>query len=250
MIYKIGRVMKKFLVRIICCLIPSEKRRLELRLKYIKGLKIENNRIVLVAPDGTRRNVRSVRGCEFMFSGSNNYIELHEPVRVKLKVHVSSNVNIKILPSLGGVLHIYKGRGESAHTNNVVIGKGFSSSGSVKFELAFGGCGDITIGEDCMFAYNINVRTGDYHTIFDKDTGRVLNYNRDVVIGNHVWVASDVFMGKGTKISDNSVVGAHSVVTRAFDESNVVVAGVPARVVKTGINWNRLCMSDYEKSLQ
>lgn len=241
--------MKKFFIHFLCCFVPSKRCRQHIRLKYLKGVDTGNNHIVLVAPDGGRREVRSVPGCEFIFMGSDNYVELHEPVRVKLKVQVSSNVRIKILPVKGAVLHIYKGSGESAHINNVTIGRNFSTSGYVKFELAYGGGGDITIGDDCMFAYNINIRTGDYHTIFDNDTGRVLNYNRDVVIGNHVWVASDVFIGKGAKISDNSVVGAHSVVTRMFEDTNVIVAGVPARIVKTGINWDRRCMSDYEKSL-
>lgn len=108
----------------------------------------------------------------------------------------------------------------------------------------------MTIGMGCMFSWNIEIRTGDYHTIIDKETRKILNYNEDVIIGNHVWVGSDVYIGKGVKIADNSVVGAHSVVTRKFDETNVVIAGVPAKIVKRNIDWNYRSVSLYKKTIQ
>ncbi len=37
-------------------------------------------------------------------------------------------------------------------------------------------------------------------------------------------------------IADNCIVGAGSLVTKKFEEPNVVIAGHPAKVIKTGIN--------------
>ena len=46
-------------------------------------------------------------------------------------------------------------------------------------------------------------------------------------------------IGKNVSIADNSIVGWGSIVTRRFDEPNVVIAGIPARIVKRGIDWDR-----------
>lgn len=81
------------------------------------------------------------------------------------------------------------------------------------------------------------INTSDYHGIFDASTGERLNKARSIYIGDKVWLAPFVTVLKGTTIKNDSVVGTHSVVTKAFDESNVVIAGNPARIVKHNICW-------------
>lgn len=97
----------------------------------------------------------------------------------------------------------------------------------------------IDIGRDCMLSTDILIRTGDKHSILDMHSGQRLNPSRDVRIGDRVWIGRGVQVLKGTVLHPESVVGACSVVSRAFDEGNCVVAGVPARVVKQGIRWDR-----------
>jgi len=53
-----------------------------------------------------------------------------------------------------------------------------------------------------------------------------------VVLGDNVWVGDHATVLKGVTIGNNSVVAARSVVTKDVPD-NVVVAGNPARVVKT-----------------
>jgi acetyltransferase-like isoleucine patch superfamily enzyme len=97
----------------------------------------------------------------------------------------------------------------------------------------------VLIGDDCMFAYDIDLRTGDSHTIIDLATNERINYAQDIVIGNHVWIASHVSVLKGVKISDNSIVATRAVVTKAFPEKNILIGGVPAKKMKENINWDR-----------
>jgi len=52
-----------------------------------------------------------------------------------------------------------------------------------------------------------------------------------------VWVGARALILKGTRVPPDSVVAAAAVVTQAFDEPGVVLAGHPARVVKRGIRW-------------
>lgn len=97
----------------------------------------------------------------------------------------------------------------------------------------------IIIGQDCMFANDIDIRTGDSHSIFDKDSGKRINYAEDVIIDDHVWLASHCRILKGSHIKKDSIVGTNSVVTKKFSEGSVVIAGSPARVVKKNITWDR-----------
>jgi acetyltransferase-like isoleucine patch superfamily enzyme len=97
----------------------------------------------------------------------------------------------------------------------------------------------VRIGEDCMFAYDIDIRTGDSHPIIDLTSGARVNSAEDVFIGKHVWVAAHAVLLKGVSILDDSVVATGSVVTKSYGESGVVIAGNPAEIVKRQIKWVR-----------
>lgn len=97
----------------------------------------------------------------------------------------------------------------------------------------------INIGKDCMFAYDIDLRTGDSHSIIDSVTNERINYAKNICIGNHVWIASHVLVLKGVHISDNSVVATGAVVTKSFEEENILIGGMPAKKIKGNINWTR-----------
>ncbi len=97
----------------------------------------------------------------------------------------------------------------------------------------------VIIGQDCMFAYDIDIRTGDSHSIIDRTTGVRINAARDVTIGNHVWVAAHAIILKGVTIADDCVIGTGSVVVDSLAEPGVIAAGNPAKVIKRQITWTR-----------
>ena len=107
----------------------------------------------------------------------------------------------------------------------------------------------ISVGKNCMFSWGIDVWCTDAHTITDLE-GNVMNNAESVEIGDHVWIGRDVKVGKNTKISSNSFVGWGSIVTHKFTEENVSIAGVPAKIVKCGINWSPLYKERYLESLE
>ena len=49
----------------------------------------------------------------------------------------------------------------------------------------------------------------------------------------------DTILLKNTQVADNSIIGAASVVTKKFNDSNVIIAGNPAKVIKGDITWER-----------
>jgi maltose O-acetyltransferase len=54
----------------------------------------------------------------------------------------------------------------------------------------------------------------------------------ETVIGNGCWVGAGAIILKGVHLGDRSIVGAGAVVTKSFPAGSIV-AGVPARLVKT-----------------
>lgn len=103
----------------------------------------------------------------------------------------------------------------------------------------------LTIGDNCLFSWGIKARTSDGHSIVDLSTNRAVNLPKDISIADRVWVGEDVSFLKGSMISSDSVVGSRSVVTKAFESPNVVIAGFPAIVVKENIKWDRRRPSEY-----
>lgn len=94
----------------------------------------------------------------------------------------------------------------------------------------------VKIGKDCMFSAQTIVRTSDAHSILN-DEGKRINYGKDVVIGNHVWVGYGANILKGTSIGNNAIVGTQSVVAGMSIPAGSVAAGNPAKIVKKEINW-------------
>lgn len=95
----------------------------------------------------------------------------------------------------------------------------------------------INIGERCMFANGIEIRTGDSHSIIDLETNVRINPAKSVFISNHVWLASNVIVLKGVHIGKDTIVGAASLVTKDLP-SNSITGGVPAKVIKQNVTWN------------
>lgn len=102
----------------------------------------------------------------------------------------------------------------------------------------------ISIGSECLFSSNINIMASDTHCVLDKN-GTLLNYGNSIEIGHHIWVGADVKINKNTQISDNSVVGSGSIVTKKFTESNVIIADIPAKIVKRDITWDKRRPNQY-----
>lgn len=91
------------------------------------------------------------------------------------------------------------------------------------------GGGNIVIGEYCQIANNVIIVTTNH--LLNKDLYYGNIENKDVVIGNNVWIGSGAKIMPGVNIGNNSVIGAGAVVTKDV-EADVIVGGVPAKLIK------------------
>lgn len=91
-----------------------------------------------------------------------------------------------------------------------------------------------------MFSEDVEIRNGDSHSILDlARSSERINSAQPVMIGNHVWIAAHARVLKGAAIPDNCIVANSSVLTSKFTEEHSLYGGVPAKLLKSGINWSR-----------
>ena len=110
----------------------------------------------------------------------------------------------------------------------------------------------VTIGKDCMFSSDVNLWPSDAHVIFDKANNIINRPNeKSIIIGDHVWVGYGVTILKNTKIASGCIIGAKSVVSGEFNNSNSIIvgSGTDIREVKHNINWDRRSICLYERDI-
>lgn len=102
----------------------------------------------------------------------------------------------------------------------------------------------IIIGARCAIGWGTSILDSDFHTAETLDVvGSRLERVPDrtlsgaVRLADHVWLGSDVKVLKGVSIAAGCIVAAGSVVTRDVTQENVLVGGIPARLLKEGVTW-------------
>lgn len=183
-----------------------------------------NNQITLPSK---RRNIH------IFINGNNNVIDIPDScVLTNTRISISGdNCELRVSEKarfLGPVRITIQDGGK------LFIGENCGLRG-VRFDI----CNNsVTIGKLVMFSYGILIRNHDSHKIFEKDGILQLNKPKDIVIGDHVWIAEATTILKGVNIGHDSVIGYGSIVTHDIPQNSVAV-GIPAKVTnKTPIRWD------------
>lgn len=94
-------------------------------------------------------------------------------------------------------------------------------------------CGDrIEIGEGTSIARDVVIRSFDGHQIVAPGS----TLSAPIIIGKHVWIGQAAMILKGVTIGDGAVIAAGAVVTKDIP-AHCLAAGVPAKIIKTDIEW-------------
>ena len=174
-----------------------------------------------------------LKRCKIKIIGNNNIINLGT-MNYLTNTHITIYGNNNTI-TLGDEILIFKGDFYFEDDNNYLkIGDKTHFAGNVHLALTEGR--NIFIGKECLFSSNIVVRTGDSHSILNIN-GKRINYAKDVEIEDHVWLTQNVTILKGAKIPKDSICATGSIITKKFENSNILIGGAPARIIKSNINW-------------
>lgn len=209
-------------------------------LKMICDIKIDGNNNIIKANQEKNEKVEkniSDNFLKFAINSNNNFFELKDITNLRnCDCSVLSGNSNKV--SIGKIILdatlkiLFKGNGD----NRELIIDDSKYIGDCEFILT-GNNRKIHVGKDCMFSIEIIVRTSDEHPIYDLGTNKRINEEQDVIIGEHVWIARNVTILKGSVIPSGCVIGTKSLVNKAFTKENCIIAGIPAKVVKENICW-------------
>lgn len=91
----------------------------------------------------------------------------------------------------------------------------------------------LKIGEYCKITAGVIILTHDYsRSVLRRVYGEIIGEAQETVIGDNVFIGMNSIVLMGSKIGNNVIIGAGSLITGIIPD-NVVVAGNPAHVIRT-----------------
>ena len=179
-------------------------------------------------------------------NGSNNKVNITNcnNINGKIYIYINGDNSITDIDNLwvGNILNILNGiniDNVKSQNTKVIIKSGCTiESASIN---SFHSNLSVNIDCNCMLSHNISLSDSDTHPIYDKETKQIINKPlKGIDIGNNVWIGQDVVIMKGTVIPSGCIIGRASVVTSSLKaNSNSIIAGIPAKMVKENIYWNK-----------
>jgi acetyltransferase-like isoleucine patch superfamily enzyme len=142
-------------------------------------------------------------------------VRIHSGVTYRFPKNISLGSNVSIA------------RGVTLFSENPVGKLEISDKVILTFDVKLDFSGDLFIGKNTLVSKNSVIETHDHGlNPHSKPTYKKL------IIGNNVWIGMNAIILSGvSKIGDNSIIAAGSIVTREVPD-NVIVAGIPAKVIK------------------
>jgi len=158
-----------------------------------------------------------------------NNIRFQQPVYVTGLGKVKIGENVSFGYSLGGFYRWGCIEIQPRYKNSYIeIGNNVATNNNILFCAA----SKIIIGEETLIGQYVTFLDHDAHGIEPDKRRTSIGNIGDIEIGRNVWIGNNVMILTGTKIGNNSVVATGSVVKGSFPE-NVIIGGVPAKIIKT-----------------
>lgn len=217
---------------------------IKIKLKYHSNFFVEESNTVIISNSIDRKKLH------LSVKGKNNKIIIND-------CFILNNLTIQIFAE-NSFLEI--GKGSGFNNFKILMGANNPNAGllknhtmkigenvSIEGALIVATCGntELVIGDNCMISDKISIYNADTHPIFKKNTKEIVNRSKNLYIGNHCWIGTGVTILKNTIIPDNSIIGAGSVVSGQFTIPNCILAGNPAKIIKTDVDWDKCGKGDY-----
>lgn len=146
----------------------------------------------------------------------------------------SININGKLILKGSGVHSFGVGTKLNIGKDGVLtLGQNFTASARNFISC----CCAITVGDDNMWSFDNVVMDTDAHQICDKNDN-VINYNKSIVFGNHVWLGCRNIIMKGSSVADGCMIASGSKICSKYAEPNCIITSGKT-IIKRNISWKR-----------
>ena len=166
------------------------------------------------------------------FAGKNNILFCENNVNlVHCNIFFKGNDSLIYLSSSKGN---YSCNIHVAHDSVVYIGKNNDLIPPINLNVQEHQ--NLIIGDDCSIGGNTSIRTSDAHIIYDESTKKRINNSASVIIGDHVWLAHQIYVDRGSIIGSGAVIENNShVPANSILKSNSLYQGNPVNLIKEGV---------------
>lgn len=138
---------------------------------------------------------------------------------------------------------IFYGKAVIGHGSKISVGKNgileIGNNFDITAETSIICHKNIKFGDNNLISWENLFMDIDFHKIKNIEKSNIINICKEISIGNNVWFGCRNTILKGTKVLDNSVIGANSLINKEFEKENILIAGNPAKILKENIVWEK-----------
>ena len=195
----------------------------------------KQNSIEITTEVGCNEKKISLKAVNIYIKGLNNFISIKKTCSFENCSIYIANSNVRIYIDENNKFTDTYIRCAFGNNQSFIAGKNSRIFGC-KFYLDEES--SFQMGDDNLLSQEIKIWCCDGHSILDNKTNTLINTsNKTLTIGNHNWIGQCVIFTKNAHIENNTIIGAGSVVTKSFSESNIIIAGNPAKIIKKNVSW-------------
>lgn len=140
---------------------------------------------------------------------------------------------------IDGRIELPKGKTRLGTCAKLVVGKNATLTFGKDFCNTAGMtiiCNDrITFGDNVLVSWETMIMDEDWHQLQDTQTGKIHDKHKSISIGDNVWICYRSVILKGTHIPNGCTIAAGAVVSGKFEKENSILAGVPAKTIRSNI---------------
>ncbi len=184
----------------------------------------------------TEEYINSIKTENYIRANSEAHLCMHKAADEARKITAEINGKYHTMPELHQLFSDLTGKKTDGsfglfppfYTDfgkNITVGKNVFINSCCCFQDQ----GGITIGDGSLIGHQVVLATLN-HDLNPKNRANMVA--KPIVIGKNVWIGAHATVLSGVNIGDNAVIAAGAVVTKDVPE-NAIVAGVPARIIKT-----------------
>lgn len=139
----------------------------------------------------------------------------------------------------------FKGSAAIGHGNKISVEEGgvltLGDNLIITAESAIVCRKNIDIRSDVMMSWQVQIMDSDLHDIMDGE-GRVINKDKDIVIGEKCWIGARTLILKGVDLKKGTIVAAGSILTGSVVRNtayrdNLLIGGNPPQVIKENVSF-------------
>lgn len=141
---------------------------------------------------------------------------IHEHVVWRARINAAKDVRIHATASIRNAQNVYLGK--NSHINHLCC-------------IWAGEKSKIVMGDNLLMGPGVCIFSGNHGTLKGRPMTFQDRKEASIVIGDDVWLGAHSVITAGTQIANGVIVAAGAVVTRSITQADVIVAGIPAKII-------------------